>query len=111
MAQQRSSVPSFKLRRYSLWSYDVWGNAKDGFEVNDRSRCGTVVIRCRKKVHNEGTPQAFVAYDPTDRQLSRAVGVKGVEWDGVTDEGFYASARSNGKPICELVYEGDDSDR
>ena len=22
---------------WELWNYDVWGNAKDGFEVNDRS--------------------------------------------------------------------------
>jgi hypothetical protein len=24
--------------RVGLWSLDVWGNSKDGFEVNDRSR-------------------------------------------------------------------------
>ncbi len=110
MPRQRSSVPRFKLRSYSLWSYDVWGNARDGFEVNDRFRCGTVVIRCKKKVHNAGTPQAVVSYDPTDLQLSRAAGVKGVEWDGTTDEAFYATLKTNGKPVCELVYEGDVAD-
>src|SRR5947209_18704692 len=97
--RRTSSVPSYKLRRYSLWSYDVWGNAKDGFEVNDRFRCGIVVIKCKKTIHNAGTLHEFVSYDPTDMQLSRAAGVRGVKWDGITDEGLYATAKSNGKQI------------
>lgn len=24
-----------------IWSYDVWGNKKDGFEINDRYEIGT----------------------------------------------------------------------
>lgn len=24
------------MQTYTLWSYDVWGNEKDGWEVNDR---------------------------------------------------------------------------
>jgi hypothetical protein len=99
--------PKFKIRRYALWSYDVWGN-RDGFEVNDRRSHGTVTIRCEATIHNAGTAHQFVSYDPTDRQLSRAAGVRRVEWDGVTDEGFYASLKSNGKPICELIYEGEE---
>lgn len=98
----------YKLRRYTLWTYDVWGNARDGFEVNDRFKRGTVTIRCKATTHNAGTPHEFVSYDPTDRQLSRVAGVSKVEWDGVTDEAFYANLKSNGKPVCELVYEGED---
>ncbi len=102
--------PKCKVRRYSLWSFDVWGNAKDGFEVNDRFRCGTVTICCKATVHNAGTAHEFVSYDPTDRQLSRAAGVSRVEWDGISDEEFYANLKSNGKPVCELVYDGEDDD-
>ncbi len=25
------------MAQYELWSFDVWGNEKDGYEVNDRS--------------------------------------------------------------------------
>lgn len=32
------------MARYTVWSYDVWGNARDGFEVNDRCKVGTVEI-------------------------------------------------------------------
>jgi hypothetical protein len=30
--------------RFTVWSYDVWGNETDGFEVNDRCKLGTVEI-------------------------------------------------------------------
>ena len=30
--------------KYDVWSLDVWGNARDGFEVNDRQRCGSIMV-------------------------------------------------------------------
>ena len=99
----------YKRRVYTLWSYDIWGNARDGFEVNDRYKHGTVTIRCKLTIFNAGTPYEFVSYDPTDHQLSKAAGVRGVEWDRASDETFYATSRTNGRPVCELVYEHDES--
>jgi hypothetical protein len=93
------------VRTYTLWTYDVWGNARDGFQVNDRFKSGRVSIRCAAKVYNAGKPGEFLAYEPTDLQLSRAAGVKGCEWDGESDGVLYATQKSNGKPVCELVYE------
>lgn len=31
---------------WKLRTYDVWGNAKDGYEVNDVYPAGTVRMRC-----------------------------------------------------------------
>ena len=31
--------------KFRIWSLDVWGSIRDGFEVNDRSECGQVLIR------------------------------------------------------------------
>lgn len=93
-----------KVRKFRLWTYDVWGNAKDGFDVNDRYSHGYVTIRCQRKVYNAGTPNEFETFEPTDRQLSRAAGFSRVEWDG-GDGSFYASAKSNGMPIGELTEE------
>lgn len=28
--------------KWTVWSLDVWGNSEDGFEVNDRSKIGSV---------------------------------------------------------------------
>lgn len=29
---------------FDVWTLDVWGNAADGFDVNDRSKAGTIEI-------------------------------------------------------------------
>jgi hypothetical protein len=29
---------------YEVWTYDVWGNPRDGFWVNDRFRAGSVTL-------------------------------------------------------------------
>lgn len=90
-----------KIRKYRLWTYDVWGNARDGFDVNDRYDHGYVTIACKCEVFNAGTPMEFTTYEPTDRQLSRAAGFKGVTWDG-SEGSYYAEASRNGRPVGEL---------
>jgi hypothetical protein len=98
------NAPKFKIRTFRLWSYDVWGNARDGFDVNDRYKHGVFTIKCKREVFNSGTPHEFASYEPTDRQLSRAASICGASWDGC--EGvFYAEKKSNGMPICELIEE------
>lgn len=103
MATEKKYAP-FIIRKYRLITYDVWGNARDGWEVNNSFSTGTVVeIKCKLVVHNAGTPHEFASYAPTDRQLSRSIGEKGLVWDGsgAPDEPQYAEYR-NGKPACEL---------
>lgn len=96
---------SFRVRVYRLWTYDVWGNARDGFEVNDRYDHGELAgVRCRLEVFNAGTPHEFHTHAPTDRQLSRLVGGKGLSWDGESDHTLYAEFGRNGKPACELEF-------
>lgn len=98
------TLPRAKVRKFRLWTYDVWGNARDGFDVNDRYSQGYVTIRCKAKTYNAGTANEFTTYEPTDRQLSRAAGFSRVTWDG-SDGSFYAEATSNGEPIGELTEE------
>lgn len=90
-----------KIRKFQIWTYDVWGNAREGFDVNDRYKHGVVAIACKRKVYNEGTAHQFESYEPTDRQLSCAAGFTGVSWEG-GDGTFYAEASRNGRPIGEL---------
>ena len=44
---------------WELRTYDVWGNAKDGYDVNDCFRAGTETIRLVVQTHNVGTPHEF----------------------------------------------------
>ena len=93
-----------KTRKFRLWTYDVWGNARDGFDVNDRYSHGYVEIVCKREVFNVGTPHEFETFEPTDRQLSRAAGFSRAAWDG-QDGAFYAEDSRNGRPIGELSEE------
>ncbi len=100
------AVPKFKTRKYRLWTYDVWGNARDGFDVNDRFSHGYVSIRCKRETFNAGTSAEFHMWEPTDRQLAAASGFRGCEWDGM-DGHYTADKKSNGRPVGEL----DEEDR
>ena len=91
-----------ETQTYELWTYDVWGNAKDGWEVNNRYKHGTITLKVKPTVFNQGTPHEFTAYGPTDLQINRAVRGRGIVWDGETDYTLYGETKS-GKPVCELV--------
>ena len=94
-----------KVRTFRVWTYDVWGNARDGFDVNDRYYLGRVSIRCKRETFNVGTPNEFSTWEPTDRQLSRAAGFTGVKWDGTGDGYYTAEVSRNGRPVGELIEE------
>lgn len=61
---------------WSLRIYDVWGNAKDGWEVNNSFSAGEVTLRLAVEYHNVGTPQEFAGAYPTDRQIKKVFGVR-----------------------------------
>ena len=72
---------------YEIITYDVWGNAKDGWEVNDAYRTGRHV-RIRP--------------DASDYAINRAVGLRGVQWDGDPEYGLYGTFKRTGRPALEL---------
>lgn len=88
-------------KKFQLYLYDVWGNSKDGFEVNDIhpaiiSKAGTI-FDC----HNVyiDLPDNYTNY-----MINRAFGIRGIEW---TNEDFcepylIIGTRKNGKPFGEL---------
>ena len=73
--------------QYRVYTYDLWGNSRDGFEVNDVYRTGTIVD---------------IADDTSDRAINRRIGAHGVTWDGEHGYTLYGTAKSNGRPVCEL---------
>ena len=72
---------------YEIISYDVWGNAREGFEVNQAFRTG------RRVTVNEGD---------SDYAINRRLGVRGVEWDGDPEYTLYGTVKRNGRPALEL---------
>lgn len=73
--------------KYQYISYDVWGNRKDGYEVN----------------------QSFLTSyfyeipdDASDYQINRIIGVQGAVYDGDPNYTLYAKSKKNDRPLFEL---------
>ena len=91
---------------WELWTYDVWGNARDGYEVNDRyCHARALKLNLPIEVCNAGTPQQFTTAYPSDRQIRKAFGLARnlkLETDG-DDLSIYVSRSRDGYPIGELL--------
>jgi hypothetical protein len=84
-----------QYRKFSVWALDVWGNAKEGFEVNDRSQISAIMV-----------PADF-----SDTQLLRALKRAGLlrsktrfssfSVDGDEDSLFIDAAKT-GEPLYQL---------
>ncbi len=88
---------------WEVWTYDVWGNREDGFEVNDR-RClsRAYPIRCKVQTFNIGTPNEFTSASPSDYQLQQVFGVRcALDTDG-DDLTIYVNRASDSYPLGEL---------
>jgi hypothetical protein len=72
--------------KYEVISYDVWGNSRDGFEVNQAFHTGDYIE---------------LPDDASDYLINRRLGVRGVVWEGEIQFGLYGTHK-NGKPACEL---------
>lgn len=103
-------IPTFIETTWELRTYDVWGNAKDGFEVNDTRSAGEVSIRCRVEVNNAGTPQEFLSAFPSDSQIRRALSLRRfqIETDG-DDLHIYVNRARDNYPCGEMYCTSHDS--
>lgn len=88
--------------KWELRTYDVWGNAKDGFEVNDTFRQGTIDLKLEAKKYNAGTSHEFLSASPTDKQLRAVFGTRaGIETDG-DDMTIYVRRTRDDYPLGEI---------
>lgn len=85
-------------------TYDVWGNARDGYEVNDvYRRRETFSLALEVKKYNEGTPSEFESATPTDRQIRRVFGLGRIQIDTDGDDlTIYVNRARDSYPIGEL---------
>lgn len=89
---------------WEVWTYDVWGNARDGWDVNDRScQDREYHIRIPIETCNPGTPAEFDCASPTDRQIRAIFGIRcRFETDG-DDTSIDVTRARDGYPIGELI--------
>ena len=82
--------------KFQLLTYVLWGNPKDGYEVNDVYPHGEIEVNVRKIPYRKD-----FSFYPSDRQLNQAIGARGLTWDGDPEYTLYANDK-NGNPACEL---------
>lgn len=90
--------------KWDVIEYDVWGNAKDGYEVNNAFRCGEIELRIPVTVYNQGTPNEFEGAYPTDVQIRKALLCNPrirIECDG-DDVNIYVNHATTSYPLGEL---------
>ena len=110
-----------------VWTYDVWGNTDDGWEVNNRfpqSRDARLACECRVSnlPRHPGASDDFrswpadsssfsaevcVSFELSDETIRETLG--GVD-DGQGDGSTYYVEDDDGKPIGEIVIVGYESE-
>ena len=88
---------------WTLYSYDVWGNAKDGYEVNGSS-CFDREFHLDMPIEtaNAGTAAEFKYVYPLDKDIRAALGIRcqfDMEGDDLT---VYVNRRRDSYPIGEM---------
>jgi hypothetical protein len=80
--------------QYQLIVYDVWGNTRDGYEVN-------AAYTTANYIELNG--------DESDGLINRrlnaldVINAKGTTWEGEPGHILYGTNKRNGKPVCELL--------
>ena len=90
----RRNVADHKRHRWQVFGYDVWGNAEDGYEVNNVLP-GPVITMSYKAEYD---PKTF------DSAMHRA-GLNfrwGLVDEGISDEDTIYFTTASGKPFGEL---------
>lgn len=107
---QSKSKPAGSIKTlWELRTYDVWGNARDGYEVNDSRSAGSVVLHIPQTRYNVGTPFEFLGAYPTDKQIRSVFGVRcklTLNGDNMT---IYVDRTRDGYPLGEMHCSSHDS--
>lgn len=89
---------------YDLITYDVWGNKRDGYSVNQSFRTGKV-IKVPEWLLDQRTPKddyLFLRLLKEQGVLMPYVQVRHIEWEGENDYTLYARRVSDSMPLFEL---------
>lgn len=73
--------------KYEVITLDVWGNAKDGWDVNQAFHTGRFVE---------------IPEDASDYLINRRLGLRNIEWDGEPEFQLFGDDKRNGKPRLQL---------
>lgn len=101
--REKPAYPKFVNTTWELRTYDVWGNSRDGYEVNDSWRIGEIDLKLTVEINHPGTPHEFLSASPTDAQIRKAFGIgrTRINTDG-DDLSIYVNRKRDSYPIGEM---------
>ena len=76
------------VAQYELITYDLWGNWRDGWQVNDAFRTGIIIELINPDI-------------ASNRLINRKLQAQGVLWEG-DPEFALCGVNKSGKPIAQL---------
>lgn len=89
--------------QWEVITYDVWGNARDGYDVNNTFKVDVVDLRLKIETNNPGTDYEFISAYPSDYQIRQALDCPRIqiETDG-DDMTIYVNRERDSYPLGEL---------
>jgi hypothetical protein len=88
--------PLDQSNEWRLYTYDVWGNARDGFDVNDVFKTSTIL-----EFSDNASDADIVKALKKAGYLRKGIRTSSIKFDG-DDETIYFSDARNGRPEGEL---------
>lgn len=96
-------MKTFVKTKWEARTFDVWGNPKDGYTVNDTLRKWEVEIELEVQIANPGKPSEFKHASPTDKQIRQVFSLTNVKLDtGGDDISIYVDRERDGYPLGSL---------
>jgi len=90
-------------KSYQLWLYDVWGNAKDGYDVNNWNPAFT------GSIYDGETVIIDISDTDTNYSINRKLRIRGVKWDlfsalDINGQDINGQLKRNWKPFGFLRF-------
>ena len=88
---------------WEVVTYDVWGNSRSGYEVNDSYSHGEHSLTLDVVVNNQGSEREFLSAYPTKKQIQKLFGIRfKIDLDGDSTR-IEVTRKSDAKPIGYLT--------
>ena len=87
------------MKKVRVWSLDVWGNEKEGFEVNDRSEIEQHEVADDFFVMEN---KKIVRWLKENGLIKRGIHTSSIEIDGDGETYLYIDDRRNGRPEYQI---------
>ncbi len=75
MLQEKGKVTMIISTVWEIVTYDVWGNKRDGFEVNQSFHSGKIELPVKLEVSNPGSEWEFYSGELDDTNIRKALGI------------------------------------